>query len=414
MIRRGILRRNIFGWSLYDMGDTAFSALFITFFFPVLIKVHLGGNELHIGLVSGVAMLLAALFVPIIGAVSDVLQKRRPFLFLFTGVCIFMTVLVPFSSLLWALVFSTLAILAYHVSLDVYDSLLVSIATKKSLGQVSGLGVAFGYVGTIVSLGIAYLILRSYGWETKIGTQLVLLTAAGFYLLFSIISLSLIQEKAVKVKISLRRAIKQGAKNTVKTLTHWKKHKTVMTFLCASLVYTDGMNTAIVFLYLFGRDSIGLSIQQFFPIFALMAVAAACGALFFGRTLDKLGPKRTLNIALMAWVAVIIVLMSVKGYSSFVFAGMLGGVGMGAVWTATRPMLIQLAPKHNVAEFFGFQGLTEKMSGIFGPVLFGLIAVNYGYTPALAMILVFFGLGLILMHWVPDTSVRVRTSAKTL
>ena len=61
-------KTKIFAWSMYDLANTAFSALFITFFFPVLIKVYLGGNEFQLGLSMGVSMLLAGILVPFLGA----------------------------------------------------------------------------------------------------------------------------------------------------------------------------------------------------------------------------------------------------------------------------------------------------------------------------------------------------------
>jgi len=60
-------------------------------------------------------------------------------------------------------------------------------------------------------------------------------------------------------------------------------------------------------------------------------------------------------------------------------------------------MLVDLAPKHKLAEFFGFQGLTEKFSGVVGPIVFGFLVVSFNYTVALSSLLVFFVLGLVLL-----------------
>ena len=94
----------IFAWSLYDLANTAFSALFITFFFPMLIKVYLGGNEFQIGLTMGISMLLAGIFVPIIGAISDATNKRMPFIITFTIVCVLFTAITGFVGLTAAIV----------------------------------------------------------------------------------------------------------------------------------------------------------------------------------------------------------------------------------------------------------------------------------------------------------------------
>ena len=76
--------KKILAWTFYDFADTALAALFFTFFWPLLIKEHLGGNEFHIGLVMGLSLLFVALFVPLIGAISDATGRRMPLLIIST------------------------------------------------------------------------------------------------------------------------------------------------------------------------------------------------------------------------------------------------------------------------------------------------------------------------------------------
>ena len=181
------------------------------------------------------------------------------------------------------------------------------------------------------------------------------------------------------------------------TFRNVKKQSSLWLFLAASFLYTDGMNTAIIFLYLYGRETIGITIKQFFPIFALMAFASAIGALLFGKIGDKLGHKKTLVVILCIWIAIILLLVLKTNLSNYIIAGIVGGAALGGSWTLTRPMLVDLAPKHKLAELFGFQGLTEKFSGVIGPIVFGFLVVNFNYSAALVSLLVFFVLGLILL-----------------
>ena len=62
----------------------------------------------------------------------------------------------------------------------------------------------------------------------------------------------------------------------------------------------------------------------------------------------------------------------------------------------------KLSKKKNIAEFFGFLGLTEKLSGVIGPILFGFVASRYSYQSALVILLVFFALGFIILQKVKD------------
>ena len=397
-----IKKREIFSWALYDLANTAFSALFVTFFFPLYIKEHLGGNEFHIGLVMGVSMLIAAIFVPFIGAISDITKKRRPLIIFFTILCIIFTIAVSFANLFLALIFALLANLTYHSSIDIYDTKLYDISTKKNIGRISGFGVALGYIGTILSLIMAFAILAKYGFNNKGSIQLIFPATGIFFLVFSIPLFVFVKDNITTKSVRIAKELKNAFLRLVKTVKSLPKSKGLITFLIASFLYTDGMNTAIIFLYLFGKEQIGLTIIQFFFAYAFMALTAAIGSFMFGSITDKIGPKKTLFSALILWIIIIIILMNVKSIQSFVVAGCLGGIAMGAIWTATRPMLVNLSPKKDIAQLFGFQGLTEKFSGFLGPIVFGFVVVRAGYNPALFILLGLFIIGIIFLFFVPD------------
>ncbi len=389
--------KQVFGWSMYDLANTAFSALFITFFFPVLISVYLNGNEFHIGLAMGMSMFLAGIFVPFLGAVSDAIGKRKIFVLIFTLICVILTSIVAYASLFWALILGALAAFSFHAALDVYDAMLFNISTKKNIARVSGYGVALGYIGTVLSLIMAFLIFNYFGWGSKQSVQLIFPATAIFYILFSIPFFILVKEKTSRITKPIFSYIKTAIQQLIFTFKNIKKQSSLWFFLLASFLYTDGMNTAIVFLYLYGRETLNITINQFFPIFALMAIASSLGALLFGKVGDKFGHKKTLIAILYIWVAIILLLIIKTNFLNYIFAGVIGGAALGGTWTLTRPMLVDLAPKHKIAELFGFQGLTEKFSGVIGPILFGYLVVKYNYFVGLSSLLVFFILGLILL-----------------
>lgn len=394
--------RNILGWSLYDLADTAFSALFITLFFPLLVKVYLGGNEFHIGLVFGIAFILSGLFVPFVGAIADAWGRKIRMLLVFTLLCVSATFFVGFSNLFWALALGVAASFFYHAALDVYDSLIMDISTAKNRGLVSGIGVAAGYIGTVVSLIMAYIIMQLFGWDTKEAVQAIFPATALLFLVLASLSFILIKEKKaapLKFFTALRKAF-----NEVKiTITKAHKLKNVFLFLISSLLYSDGVNIAIIFFYLYAREQIGLALKPFFFVYALMAVAAGLGALIFGKMTDKIGAKKCLMITQSAWIVTMLILIFSNKLIAFIAAGIIGSLALGGVWTATRVMLISIAPKHKVAELLGFQGLTEKFSGGIGPMIFGAGVVLFGYSYALVIPLLFFIAALIILKYVKES-----------
>lgn len=394
--------KQVFGWASYDLANTIFSALFVTFFFPFYIKNFLGGNEFQIGLVFGISMLLVGAIVPVLGAISDKIRRRMPFITFFTITCCIFTFLIPFVGLRAALMFGLIANFCYHAALAMYYALLTKVSTSSNIGFVSGIGVAMGYFGTIVSLIIAYPLLKIAGWETLAGAKAMIITTAILFLSFSLIIFLFIKEKhAIKLA---KNDIIGSFKDFRNIFSKLKKHKGLMPYLFSLLFYNDAINAIIIFLFLYGRDAIGLSVQNFFLIYALFALAAATGGFFSGIFVDKIGAKKVLIFSGILWIMVIYLLLQISSLNSFVLIGSVGGVALGLVTTASRPKLVELVPKDKIAEYFGFFELTDKFSGVLGPIIFGFLVVSYGYPSALISLIVFFVAGLLLLQFVPDTN----------
>ncbi len=113
-----------------------------------------------------------------------------------------------------------------------------------------------------------------------------------------------------------------------------------------------------------------------------------------------------IKTALLIWLAIISALIFTASYPAFITAGVWGGAALGAIWTLNRQMIATISPKQKIAEIFGYEGLTEKFSGVFGPIIFGYLAFVYGYTATLISVLGFFLLGLFLIRKVKVTIVR--------
>lgn len=382
------MKKEVFLWASYDFANTIFSALFITLFFPILIKVFLGGSEFHIGLTTGIAFFLGAFIVPFLGLISDLVGLRLPFVFFATVFCIVSTIAIGLvENLNLALILATLAILFYHISLDVYDALMVKIAPKAKLGFVSGFGIALGYFGTIFSVAIAFAVLSFFGFESKMGIKAAIIVTALLFGAFSI-PVFLIKEKATPKIKSFKKIIRKSFLELKETFKKLKS--STWLFLLSSFLYNDGAQTAIVFFYLFGREMLGLTVKQFLLPYTIMALAAIIGAFLTGKTIDKFGNKKTLVSVLLVWILVILILIFKTTFSTYIFAGIVGGAALGGLWSVTRTALVQFVPKHKLGEMFGFHGLTEKFGGFLGPLVFGFIVASFGYKIGLFVLLLFF------------------------
>jgi UMF1 family MFS transporter len=114
---------------------------------------------------------------------------------------------------------------------------------------------------------------------------------------------------------------------------------------------------------------------------------------------DKIGPKRTIVFTLLIWFVVVLAAIFADSKELFFYTGMLAGMAMGSSQAASRSMMTRLTPREHVTEFFGFyDGTFGKASAVVGPLVFGLVSAQAGsQKAALASLLLFFTLGLLLM-----------------
>jgi UMF1 family MFS transporter len=171
--------------------------------------------------------------------------------------------------------------------------------------------------------------------------------------------------------------------------------------LLSQFFYANAINAVIVFLFLFARQQIQLSVQAFFVVYTIQSFGAVAGSYLSGRWVDRWGSKKVLFWSGIAWILVIALLIFVTNLAMFIIAGALGGAALGAVWTAQRPKLVEMVSKAKVGQFFGFLELTNKFSGVLGPIIFGALAKFVSYPSAMLSLMVFFLFGLFFLRFVP-------------
>lgn len=404
------MRRQVFAWSVYDLANTIYSALFITLFFPSFVKDHLGGTEAHIGTVVGLSTIASVLVVPVVGALSDRMGRRMPFLIGFTLLCCAATATTSVVGLYGALAMAVVSNFFYSIALAVYDALLPKLAPEGERGTVSGLGTAVGYLGTPFSIAVLFLLRGRIDFDTEEGVRLTFLLTAGLFLLFALYPFLVIREPKQTSGRALSEDLKESFRAIGRTLRTVHRVPGFLMFLGAAFLFSNAINAVIVFLYTFSGERLGLSPQDFLPIYAGMAVAAAVGSFLNGLLTDRIGPRKVLLFSGVLWLVVLAILMAVDTLTPFVVAGCLGGVALGAYWTASRPLLIRFAGSENMGQYFGFLALVNKASGALGPLVFGPVAAWYGYGVGLWLLMGFFIGGMILLRLVPRDTLSAPAS----
>jgi UMF1 family MFS transporter len=83
---------------------------------------------------------------------------------------------------------------------------------------------------------------------------------------------------------------------------------------------------------------------------------------------------------------------------AYLVLGCLIGASGAPLQAASRSLLIRIAPKDRVAQYFGLFALTGKVTSFIGPLLIGAItALTESQKAGMAVLVLFFVTGLVLL-----------------
>ena len=404
-------------WILFDFANSVYpavisSVVFQAFFINTVVGNESGEGDWWWGRAVALSVLLTAITSPILGAIADRCGVRKKFMGFYVALCLIGVTLFPTiepGMVYWAFALFVLANVGFEGCLPFYNAYLSELVPSGRQGQVSGQGFALGYLGSAFGLGFALLILSFIG-----NLNLVWLMVSAFFLIFSIPSFLFLPPDDSRGKESIAKGAEWGISN-VRTL--WKEvmaQKEIRNFLIAYFFYIDGVLTATYMATTLASTTFGYTQNELIYLFLLIQISALAGAFLLAKPTDRLGPKKILNGVLVLWISVALGIYFIPESSKlgFAFLGLIAGVGLGSVQSASRTLMARLTPVGKEGEMFGFYALCGKSSSFVGPLMFGYVAILTGGNQKLSVmsITILFVIGLALLQKVNETPVRERAS----
>lgn len=395
----------ILSWQMYDFADTIYSMNVTSFYFALFIAAFFGKNSTAYGWTLFVANLLVAVTSPLLGAMSDVSQRRLPFLRLFAVLTAVSTALIGVATSYGiAVLLFTISLIAYNTAGNFYQALLPGLATPDTISRVSGIGVGLGYVGSI--FGLASMLLLIHG---EAQYPLAFPITAALYFLIALPCLTVVPDFAPPTRKATFDVV--GAyRRVADTLTHARKYPGLFRFLIADFLYENAVAAVIFFMTPFAKASTGMTDSQVQLFLIGATVFAVVMGMFFGRAVDRIGPKRSVLIMLGIWLITLPLVSLVSTPMQLFPLGALAGIGLAAVWISSRTYLIALAPVEKSGEFFGLYSLSGKSAGVVGilawTVTAQILEPRYGEVFALKsavwVMWLFVVIGLLLVLGLPN------------
>ena len=379
-------KMEVFGWGIYDFANTIYSMNIITMYFAQWVIVDNQKEDIWYSISYALSMLLVALIMPVMGAISDSSGRRKPYLLMLTLGCVVGTFFIGVISnnvaqvdlrVYLALIFFVITNFCYEGGLVFYNSLLPKVSTPQNIGKVSGLGVALGYTGAIVGL----LLVKPFVEGNLFGMKLPLVSGPGrekafiptaiFFVFFSLPIFLWVKEKMQPTSVRIKTGVKQAFKRVWEGLTKTKKYPGVVRFLIADYFFEDAIATVIIFMAVYAQLVMGMGDEVKVWFFIISTTSAVVGSFLSGILTDLIGPKKTLFFVVIGWIISLSIVMFTSDQTIFWIIGSCVGIFLGSTWTASRPLLTSLVPKDMVGEFFGLYSLSGRAAAIIGPLLWG-------------------------------------------
>jgi len=396
-------------WASYDFANTIFSFAIVSFAMSLWTIRFLGegpGTFWFTAAVS-VSVLLNAIVSPVLGAMSDRVGRRKPFLAAFTAACIGGTIVIGLVDIRLGLVAFAIANFAYQAALIYYDALLPDVARPMARGRLSGIGVALGYCGTLL---VGVLLLAGISTDADGGsTPATFALVAGLFLIFAGPLFLLVRERERGSRpFSAADAVRSFGQ-LARTVSHARESPGLLRFIVARFFYSDPVNTAIAVMSSFAVFAVGFTEGQALQVLLILTVVAVIASFGWGILADRWGPRRTLFAVLATWAVGLAILTLLLSTIPFLFAGALLGAGLGGVGVVDRLMLLRLAPPERIGEMFGLYGLVGKFSAVVGPIIYGAIVATLldgldrgAYQVAIASLFVLLVVGVAILRSVPE------------
>jgi UMF1 family MFS transporter len=380
-------RRVVNAWAMYDWANSAFAVIILTAVFPVYYRT-LATNAgyaaedatAYWAYTTSFSLLLVALIGPVLGAMADLVAGKKRFL----GVALFIGVL---GSSALALLGADMFLLASGLFIVAnigfaganifYEALLPDLARPNDLDRVSALGYAYGYLGGGLLLIVNVVWLLRPDWflmaDRESALRACFVSVALWWAAFSVPLFRRVAEPPSEQRPSVSVLLfSQGLERLAATLSHIRRYRQLALFLVAFWIYNDGISTIIKLAAAYG-DEIGIDHNDMLIALILTQLIGFPCSIGFGALARRIGAKHSIFAGLTVYTLISVGGFFIRTAWHFYLLALVVGLVQGGTQALSRSLFAAMVPKKRSSEFFGFFSTGEKMAGIIGPAIFGMI-----------------------------------------
>ena len=450
--------RGQFSWALFEWARNPYVILIVIYVFaPYFTSTVVGdpvrGQEIW-SLANTINGFFIAILAPLLGAISDRMGRRKPWILAFVAL------MVPCCWLLWfampgaesglsILMIAALIIVigtAFEFSAVFHNAMLPSIVSTQRLGGLSGLALALGNAGALIIMivmlfGIALPASGAVDWfwlpekplfgldpashqHDRIAGPVV----AAWMLVFTL-PLLLWTADRPSTGISARSAISDGLKQVWETVLRARQMSNVGLYLVARMLYNDGKTAILAYGGIYAASTFSWDLAAILIYAVVLTIFAVIGGFLGGWLDDTFGSKRAIQISIGGTSLGMFGAISTTPNSILFFPYdaaaaepvwsfpyfqtwpeivyisivILVAIFITAAYANSRTMMARIAPASMMSQFFGLYALSGTATAFLGHGTVSLFTSLFqsqriGFGATLILLLA----GLILMTWVKE------------
>ena len=367
-------------WILYDIGNSAFT-LMVSTLIPIYFNALAGtagvDEDMYLsywGYAGSISTILVAIIAPICGTLSDRKFKKPIFLLTVLLGCVACAALGVTTHWLFFLGIFILAKVGFNSSLVFYDSMLPEITTAERMDNVSSMGYAFGYIGSVVPFVICLVLVLfcdSFGMTMGTAMTVAFMVTA---LWWAVMTLPLAKRYKQTAYVEQQgNALGDSFKQLAATLKYAKGEKHIFMYLLAFFFFINGVYTIIDMATAYG-SALGLDSTGLLLALLLTQVVAFPCAIIFGRLSAKHDTGKLIKICIICYTCITAFGMFLATLWQFWVLACLVGMFQGGIQALARSYLGKIIPAERSGEFYGLMDICGKGASFMGTTLVAIVS----------------------------------------
>jgi UMF1 family MFS transporter len=401
-------------WALYDVANSSFATTIMVAILPIYFNDVLASSlapnlrSAYWAYFNAIAMIIVALVSPSLGYLADVCGSKKRYLAYYTvlgalGSFAF-AVLEPGQWLMAGVLFVA-SLFAFHVGIIFYEALLPHISNEQNVHTISASGYAIGYLGggILLAINLAWIQMpQTFGLpDAGFAVRLSFVSVGVCWILFSLPLFKHVREPRLVEARRLSWSLAVTAAFRLRgTFAELKRYPQVLLFLISFWAYSDGVGTIMNMATIYGRE-VGIASSDLILAILLVQFIGVPASFAFGPITQKIGPKNALFITLFVYTSVSIVAYFMTSALHFWILAVGVSLVQGANQAISRSLFASMVPLEKSGEFFGLFSIWSRFSGLFGPLVFGLLAeYTGGSRSSVIFVVALFVIGIVALQFV--------------